>query len=242
MINTFKLSELIRSVFGKKRPFTSVVLLCAGSGERMGEPKQFMEISGLPVFVRAAMNAAESPYVDEIVIVGRNTDLSRIRELCDSHNLTKITQICAGGETRQESALAGFESISPKSKYVVFHDAARCLCCARFFDLTITKAYEKGAAIAAKRVTDTIKEASGTTIKATVPRENLWAAATPQVFKVNLYSAAAYTAKKDGFTVTDDSSLCERLGVPVELVDCGDENIKLTTPGDVAIAEAMLIL
>ena len=241
-----KLADILRVFSDKenKRCFTSAVILAAGSGRRFGSEKgkkQFVPVCSVPVLVHTLRAFEASSYITEIVIVTSPEDVRRCEEYRDQYGFTKITAIVTGGDDRQSSAKKGFDAISEKAEYVAIHDGARCLITPDMIDRTVRAAYESGAAIAAEKSRDTVKRASvGTTIAETLDREFIWLAKTPQVFLANMYRAAVYTAEKESFRATDDSSLVERLGFKVTPVECGGENIKLTTPVDVHIAEAIL--
>jgi 2-C-methyl-D-erythritol 4-phosphate cytidylyltransferase len=144
--------------------------------------------------------------------------------------------------TRQESVLNGLEKINPKAKFVAIADGARCLTNEDQITAVCRAAYKYKAATAAHRSTDTVKIAdSKGFIESTADRSTVWLAQTPQVFKTSLYRAAAYTALKKGFEATDDNSLVEFIKHPVRLVECGAQNIKITTREDLPVAEAILL-
>ena len=227
-----------------RRYFTSAILLAAGSGDRFGQVmgrKQFCPVCGVPALVHTLRAFEASSYIHEIIIVTRDSEIPRCREYADMYGMRKVTKIIAGGNDRQASAKLGFDAISDKSKYVAIHDGARCLITTDIIDNTIRSAYEHGAAIAAERSRDTVKIATDTGFAKDSPdRNTVWLAKTPQVFRADMYRAAVYTAEKDGVRATDDSMLVERLGFKVKMVECGNENIKLTTPNDLILAEAIM--
>ena len=238
----FKLGELLHAINGTKRPKMAALILAGGSGTRLGsdKPKQHLEILGKSVVERTLRAFEECPYVDEIIIAGRSDDLEIYRELVKSSALKKVSAIVAGGADRQESAFKAFLKISEDTRYVAIHDAARCLITPEQITRVAVEAFSCGAAIAACKAKDTIKIADGNKIKETPDRDTVWQAQTPQIMKADLYRACIYTALKDGCKGTDDASLCERHGFEVRLVDTGYENIKITTPIDLVIAEAII--
>jgi 2-C-methyl-D-erythritol 4-phosphate cytidylyltransferase len=220
------------------------VILAAGSGRRFGDEKgkkQFVPVCSEPVLVHTLRAFEACDYITEIVVVTAAEDIRRCEEYRDGYGFTKVRAIIAGGEDRQASAKKGFDAISDKAEFVAIHDGARCLVTPDLIAQTVRSAYRQGAAVAAEKSRDTVKRTSAAgVIEETMDRETVWLAKTPQVFLANMYRAAVYTAEKDGFRATDDSSLVERLGFRVRTVDCGGDNIKLTTPVDVYIAEAIL--
>ncbi len=240
-----KLNSFIRAVTFTRRPKTAAVILAAGVGARMqrkdGKTKQLLTLAGVPVVVRTVTAFDKSPYIDEIVLVARKEEIETLKALFEVFEMKHSVRIVAGGETRQASALIGFESISPKMKFVAIHDAARCLVTEEMIAKVVSAAYATGAASAGMPIYDTVKKVDKSScIEETVDRSNLWRATTPQVFRSELYRAAAYIAKNENFAATDDNMLAEHIGHKVRLIDCGDQNIKLTTPTDVYVAEAIL--
>ncbi|MBE6611083.1 MAG: 2-C-methyl-D-erythritol 4-phosphate cytidylyltransferase [Ruminococcaceae bacterium] len=225
--------------------FTSAIIAAAGRGTRMcdesGTTKQMMELCGLPVIVRTLKAFEESALINEIIVVALAEEIEIYDRYRSEYGLTKISAIVPGGDTRQESVLCGFEAISDKSDFVAIHDGARCLITPEMIDKVLNEAFRKGAATAAVKASDTVKRADiKGFITETINRDELWLAQTPQIFKTEVYRAAAYVAKEEGFAATDDNMLAEHVGFQVKLVDCGTDNIKITTPADLAIAEVIL--
>ncbi|MBE6713725.1 MAG: 2-C-methyl-D-erythritol 4-phosphate cytidylyltransferase [Ruminococcaceae bacterium] len=220
--------------------FTSAVILAAGNGTRFGGnvKKQFIDVLGVPCIARTVMAFEKCPLIDEIVLVG---DESAISPALSGYSFKKITKIVAGGETRQDSALLGFDSISDKAKYVAIHDGARCLITPEMIEDTVHAAYKYRAAASAHKSSDTVKicDENGL-VKETTDRDRIWLVQTPQIFNTDVYRVSAYMAKRDRVVVTDDCMLCERLGFDVKMVECGRENIKLTTPDDLMLCEAII--
>ncbi len=241
------LSAFSKTEYEMEKRFNSVIVVAAGKGSRMGEElgttKQLAEIEKLPVIVRTIQQFDSCPFVNEIVVVARKEEIVHYNGFIKRYDLKKIRAVVAGGETRQDSVLNGFKAVSKKCEYVAIHDGARCLVTPEMIKKVFLAAYRYGAATAAKHASDTIKRADKNGfICETVDRSVLWHAQTPQVFKANIYRAAAYIAKKQGDVVTDDCMLAENLGFKVKLVDCTNENIKLTTYDDLYVAEAILRL
>lgn len=225
-------------------PYTSAVILAAGAGQRFSNvsgEKQNRELCGIPVIVRTITAFERCSLVDEIVVVCRAEDLEEYKTFSEKYGFKKIKAVTEGGSERMESALAGFEQTSDKAKFTAIHDGARCLITPEQIESVLRAAYDKGAAAAGHPSTDTVKYSEdGMFIGETVERSKVWLIGTPQVFMSNMYRAAVYMAKKDGVSVTDDCMMAERLGFKVRLVDIGCENIKITNPEDIYIAEAIL--
>lgn len=237
---TYRLASALRFFRHAPRPRTAAIILSGGSGTRLGGeiPKQFLPVGGIPILVRSVIAFESSPYIDEIVIVSRRQDIEKTKALCAEYGLRKVIAVVKGADTRQGSALSGFAAIGKKTEFVAIHDAARCMIEPEAIADVVAEAYACRAASAGYRVKDTIKEtdACGNVLR-TVDRERLYAAATPQVFDARLYRAAAYSALRAGVSVTDDNALCERIGQTVRMIDCGDENFKITTRTDLEHAE-----
>ena len=252
-MNSFanKLSAVLSALSPREaemeKRYNSVIIVAAGKGSRMGDElsttKQLAKIENIPVIVRTIQQFDSCSFVNEIVVVARKEEIGNYSDFIKRYNFKKIRSVVAGGESRQDSVLNGFKAISKKCKYVAIHDGARCLVTPEMIKKVFSAAYKYGAAIAAKRASDTIKLADKDGfVRETLDRSAIWQAQTPQVFKADLYRAAAYIAKKNGDNATDDCMLAENLGFKVKLVDCTGENIKLTTYDDLYLAEAMLRL
>lgn len=234
--------EVFRAANGTAgKHFTSAIIAAAGSSERFGENKQALNILDVPVLIHTLRAYDASDCIDEVIIVTRKDDIELWQKQCDLFSIKKVKKIIEGGKTRQESVLKGFEAIDEKAKFVAIADGARCLVTPTNINDVCFAAYKNKAATAAHQATDTVKIArSGRFIESSPDRSTVWLAQTPQVFKVNLYRAAAYTALKENVNVTDDNSLVEFIGHPIYLVECGAQNIKITTKDDVIIAESIL--
>ena len=245
---TKTLAGILRAVSGKPHPknFTSVVVCAAGSSTRMealmGEPrKQFMELCGMPVVARTLKAFEAADTIHEIIVVAREDELSLYDGFKETYGLTKLTKVVKGGETRQESARLGSDEVDERCKFVAIADAARCLITPDEIQRVCHAAYQWNAASAGIKATDTVKVCdSSAFIDSTPDREYVWMAQTPQVFALNLYRAAAYVARDEGMTATDDNQMLEHIRVPVKMVACNRENIKITEPSDVIFATAIL--
>jgi 2-C-methyl-D-erythritol 4-phosphate cytidylyltransferase len=223
-------------VTGKKEK-VGAVIVAAGKSQRMGDvDKMFTPLGGQPVLLRTTRPFQQCPQIDQIVVV-----VSRERErLCQSllagPDWSKVTHICLGGKRRQDSVAEGLKHLAG-CDWVVIHDGARPLVTVELIERGLEAARETGAAVAAVPVTDTIKVSrEDGTVHETPPRQNLWAVQTPQVFQVKIIAEAYQNASED---VTDSSSLVERLGYKVKLYMGAYDNIKITTPADLVLAEML---
>lgn len=142
-----------------KKHFTSAVIAAAGSGTRMesSTTKQLIELCGIPVVARTLLAFEHDANIDEIIVAARPDEIPLYREFAEKYKIDKLTEVVAGGETRQESVLRGFEKISDKSEFVAIHDGARCLITTDTIDKVLRAAYSWGAATAASHISDTVK-------------------------------------------------------------------------------------
>lgn len=235
--------DILHALMRRKRALSAVILAGGASSRFGGEtPKQYREIAGLSVLGHTLRAFEACPEVSEIIVVCPEGDGEKVAAIAKDAGISKFRRAVRGGETRQRSAILGFAQISEKSGYVAFHDAARCLITPEAISAVYREAVLSGTgAIACAPVTDTVKKKTALgTVEETLDRDGLAAAATPQIFRENLYRAVAYTAQRDGFVGTDEASLCEHYGFSVRLVDCGRSNIKITYPEDLLFAEAVL--
>jgi len=213
------------------------IIVAAGSSRRMGGvDKVFAPLGGKPILARVvdAFEACQS--VHQVVIVVSKQNLNKCRQLVAEQRWSKVTEVCPGGKRRQDSVAAGLSQLE-NCDWVVIHDGARPLVTVDLIKQGLTEARETGAAVAAVPVTDTIKVAGDDRIvHQTLPRQNLWAVQTPQVFRLDIIAEAYRQAEGE---VTDDASLVERLGYKVKLYRGAYDNIKVTTPDDLALAEIL---
>lgn len=235
------INGMLDRVGGFRSKFNSAIILAGGSGSRAGgsTTKQLALLCGIPVIVRTVNVFEACDFIKEIIIVAKEDELHLYEDFKEQYGWKKVAATVVGGDSRQRSVLNGFKHVSDKSQYVYIHDGARCLITEDMIARVGHTACVHGAAIAAQKATDTVKIKNGSTLT-TPDRDSVWLAQTPQVFKTEMYRAAAFSAVKNKSTVTDDASLCEALGFAVMPVDCTSQNMKITTPYDFAIAEAIL--
>ncbi len=211
-----------------------------------GAPKQFLALKGLPILVHSLRAFLGVPAVTAIYVAVRETEQERVSAMLAEHGLSAKVQVVPGGDNRQESvanALAELPSTSA-ADIVLVHDAVRPLIDSATIARTIAAIEKHGAAIVATPAIDTIKQvertADGALITATIPRELIVHAQTPQGATVPLMRRAFAEAAADEFTGTDESSLLERANIPVFVVQGSSRNFKVTQPGDLEIAEFYL--
>ena len=233
-----KLSNKIRNVH---HSFCSCVVLAAGNSERMGEDKLAMQLTDRSVLAQTlcALNACEA--VDELIVVTKQEKLEAVSALREEYGITKMTKAVIGGATRTESALHGVTEASRKAKIIAIHDAARPLVTDEIVADAVHNAVIYLAAAPAVPVKDTLKTAADGMVTATPDRAALYAVQTPQAFHADIIKAALTKAVQSGAQYTDDCAAAEAMGVQVRLSLGSDENIKITTPTDIAVARAILV-
>lgn len=218
------------------------IIVAAGRGERMGSPlnKVYLPLGDDPVLVHSLRVFEDSKLIKSYVVAAGCSDLSFCRTLLSAYPLPKLAGIVAGGETRQESVAAGLKALPQDCQVVVVHDGARPLLSQEILDGAVMRAMSAGAVVVAVQVKDTVKVVEDGKIKGTPNRSSLWIAQTPQVFHCALLGEALDAARASGYQGTDDASLVERLGHQVKVYPGSYENIKITTPEDLAVAQAFL--
>lgn len=220
-----------------------LLIAAAGSGRRMGASgnKLLLEVSGRPVLAWTLEAALATPVIRWIGIVGQPLDEAAITAIVAAADPDRPVRWIVGGATRQESVSRGLAALPAEAEGVLIHDGARCLVEPELLERCAAAVAAGRAVIAATPVTDTIKQVDAEgTITATPDRADLWAAQTPQGFPVAQLRQAHARASHEGWSVTDDAALFERLGWPVQVLQAPPSNIKLTTPFDLTVAEAVL--
>jgi 2-C-methyl-D-erythritol 4-phosphate cytidylyltransferase len=217
---------------------TAAIIVAAGKGERMGGvDKIFAPLAGRPLLARTVETFENCSAIDRIVIVLGQHNIEAGKRLITEYGWKKVTDICIGGKERYESVSNGLKMLIDCG-WVVIHDGARPLVTGQMIQTGLEEAKETGAAVAAVQATDTIKISSDDNfIVGTPPREKLWAVQTPQVFRFDIIKAAHAAEDKN---VTDDAMLVEKLGYRVKLYTGSYDNIKITTPVDLSLAEILV--
>jgi 2-C-methyl-D-erythritol 4-phosphate cytidylyltransferase len=219
------------------------IIPAAGAGRRMGSAveKQFLHLRGIPILAHTLRVFDKSPKIDGIVLVVAPQQRQALEgEVLGPHPCEKLLRVIDGGAERQDSVANGLRAIPPDCELVVVHDGVRPLVSIDLLEAVLEAAHHYGAAIAAIPAGDTVKQADSQKVVATLERETIWLAQTPQIFRAKLLRRAYEKAARDQAVVTDDAALVERIGVTVHLVHGSPENIKVTTPGDLLLAEAIL--
>lgn len=244
---------------------TAAVVAAAGAGLRMGvgENKVYLSLLGRPVLFWSLKALQDSAAVDWIVVVTDENSVERcVEEVVSRYGLSKVKKVVPGGATRRESVLRGLLQVPDGTELVVVHDGARPLASPELIDTVVGVAAMEGACIPAVEVVDTVKsvgdpragaageDGSGSPLPpgsrpaayvlATVDRERLRLAQTPQAFKMEVLSAALKRSVEEA-PVTDDSQLVELAGMPVAVVEGCRENLKITYPSDLTVAESLLM-
>lgn len=218
------------------------VVLAGGAGRRMGreDNKVFLPLRGIPAIVRTIVPF--SALCDSLVVVTRQGEEKAMERLLERFGLGRLVhRVVCGGEDRQASVRAGLEALPQDAEMVLVHDGARPLVTEAVIQRVIASVQERGSGVAAVPVTDTIKRAGADgQVRETLSRQELFAMQTPQGFEVELLRRAHDRAAETGFVATDDAALLEHAGIPVFLCQGDPENIKLTTPLDLALAERIL--
>ena len=224
-----------------------VILPAAGLGTRMAgpQPKQFMELGGVPILVHSLRAFAAVERVKAIYVAVREPEMGRVRAQVEKFGFASRVYVVEGGDSRQESVAHALAAIAAAPEDIVLvHDAVRPLIDAATIERTIEAVEQYGAAIVGLPAVDTIKQvgrtAHGALITATIPREFVVLAQTPQGFRFELLERAFREATTDGFVGTDEASVLERAGLPVAVVPGSQVNLKITQPGDLELAEFYL--
>jgi 2-C-methyl-D-erythritol 4-phosphate cytidylyltransferase len=220
----------------------SAIIVAAGSGVRLGSdvPKAFVKLAGRTMLSYSLATIRQVTSIVEVVIAVPAGFENVARAEVAAAGLDIPVKITPGGIERQDSVRIALDLTSAESDLVIVHDAARPLATPALFEACLIAASRAGGAIAAIPVSDTLKRVAGRAITATVVRAGLWQAQTPQAFRRDLLVAAHQRALSEKIAATDDADLVERTAARVEVVECTTANIKITTPSDLAIVEAIL--
>jgi len=226
----------------------TVLVPAAGMGRRMGGSlsKQYLDLAGRPILTRTLALFDRHPAIEHIYPIVPQDEIPYCQQHCiEPYRFLKVRRLIAGGCERQDSVRNGLlalqeDGLAQAERIVLVHDGVRPLFNPELLDELIGRIAEQGACIVGVPVKDTIKEVAGGAICGTPERSRLWQAQTPQGFQYRLLSEAFALADRNGYIGTDEASLLERTGVPVNLLQGDYFNIKVTTPEDLVIAQALL--
>lgn len=218
-----------------------VIIVAAGSSTRMqGINKQFMHILGVPVIARTLMTFEACADISKIIIVTAKDSIMDMQLVCEKYSINKVTDIVEGGLNRHQSVMNGVSQLDVNDKKVLIHDGARPFVTVKNINEVVTALDDYDAALCAGKINDTVKKVDKNgLVQETIDRTMLYAAQTPQGVDVLKYKEACNNIENaDDFT--DDASIMEAAGYTVKIVLSSGKNIKITTPDDIAFAEALV--
>jgi 2-C-methyl-D-erythritol 4-phosphate cytidylyltransferase len=219
------------------------IIVAGGKSERMGPSvdKAFLSLGNKPVLAYSLLAFEHCPLIDGVILVVRKDRLDGARSMVQMYGCNKVKKVVAGGAQRQVSVMNGLSAFDEEIRIVSIHDGARPCVSVDVIAETIQSAKRYGSGVAAVKVTDTIKSVDrGVTVDKTLDRSKLWAVQTPQTFKYDLLMNAYECVQKKKLSITDDASAVELTKGDVRLVPSDQTNIKITTPGDLALAATLL--
>jgi 2-C-methyl-D-erythritol 4-phosphate cytidylyltransferase len=222
--------------------FTSVIIPAAGFGERMGATisKQFLMLNDKPILVHTLDRFERCGDIDEIIVATQRSSFSIIEDIRSKYGMTKLRPPVEGGERRQDSIANALRYVDPRTAIIAVHDAVRPFVHLREISQSIETARYFGASIIAVRAKDTMKQASTDgRVERTLNRSSLWSVQTPQTFQRKILEDAYAHAAANDIVATDDSFLAEQIGIHPIIVEGSYENIKITTPDDLLLAELL---
>lgn len=235
------LNKIFRREKKRTRPYCTALIAAAGSSTRYGgENKLLQPLDGIPVLARTLLAIDSAQSIDEIIIAAREDELLAYAELCRTFGIRKRVKVVPGGKTRTESVLRAALEAPPETELLAVQDGARPLVTSALIDEVVLAAQQYHAAAPAIPVTDTVKVAVNGVVESTPERSKLFAVQTPQAFDAELLKAALQDALRANAALTDDCSAVERFGKEVHLTEGDAENIKITRPLDLIVAEAIL--
>ncbi|HVP37105.1 MAG TPA: 2-C-methyl-D-erythritol 4-phosphate cytidylyltransferase [Terriglobales bacterium] len=219
------------------------IIAAGGRGERMGGelPKQFIQIKRKPLLAYTLEKFEKSDLINEIVLVVPDEYVGLASyQVVDVFDFRKIRKIISGGKERQDSVHKALLSLPANTDIVTIHDGVRPFVSEEKIVKSIEMCQQDKAVILALLINETVKRVDDRIVITTLDREKLWVAQTPQTFEYKLIMEAYKKAEKDSFIGTDDSSLVERLGIKVKILEGDHDNIKITTPEDLVLAERII--
>ncbi len=220
----------------------TAIIPAAGIGKRMNLPteKQYMLLCGKPVIVHTLELFDKHPLINRIILAVSPKRINSIKKFLAPYDILGKVDFVEGGKERCFSVENAFETLKKSEEIVLIHDSVRPFVTKKQIDVLIENAQKYGASALAKKVTDTIKKADGDICKETIDRTNLWSMQTPQVFKRELLKKAFDNAKKTGDYGTDECYIVEKIGADIKLVENKSDNMKITNPKDLELAELIM--
>lgn len=220
----------------------TAIIAAAGAGRRMkaDRPKQLLTLDDTPILIYTIRKFDACRLIGRIIVAAPQESVDEIRRLVAAAGFSKPVSVVQGGARRQDSVAVAMQHLGPDTTIVAVHDAVRPFVQIEEIEAVIQEAHKSGAAVLAIPIVDTVKQIRKNLIDSTLTRENLVLTQTPQVFRIEVLREAFERAKRDEYYGTDESSLVERLGRPVAVVRGSERNIKITRPGDLALARFFL--
>ncbi|MBI4766629.1 MAG: 2-C-methyl-D-erythritol 4-phosphate cytidylyltransferase [Deltaproteobacteria bacterium] len=221
---------------------TIALITAAGKGQRMqsSTPKQYLSLGGKPILAQTLQVFEDCSAIDGIYVIVPEEQMDMVqKEIVEKYHFKKVLKVVRGGRVRQYSVWNGLNAISAGCSIVVVHDGVRPLISSRLIARSVDAAQKNGAAVVGVLARDTVKRAAAGKKIQTLPREEIWLAQTPQTFQFPLLMKSYQKAHREEILGTDDAYLVERLGYPVTLIPGDYSNIKITTPEDLILAEAL---
>ena len=231
-----KVSDFLRKAH---HSFCTVVVVAAGNSVRMGRDKLMLPLCGTPILARTLTALNNCRAVDELIVVTQLEKLDAVGAMREEYDIHKLTKIVLGGKTRTESALAGVTEADSRAKIICIHDGVRPFVTNEIIEDVVHYAVLYHAAAPAIPVKDTIKRADHGVVTDTPDRAALFAVQTPQAFQADIIKAALTSAVQNNQSFTDDCAAVEAIGVKAYLSRGSEDNIKITTPTDLYLAEAI---
>jgi 2-C-methyl-D-erythritol 4-phosphate cytidylyltransferase len=220
----------------------TAIIAAAGAGRRMkaDRPKQLLTLENVPILIYTIRKFDASALINRILVAAPQESVEEIRKLVAAAGFAKPVSVVQGGARRQDSVAVAMQHLGPDTTIVAVHDAVRPFVQVEEIEAVILEAQKSGAAVLAIPIVDTVKQIRKDVVDSTLTREHLVLAQTPQVFRVEVLREAFERAKRDEYYGTDESSLVERIGRAVAVVRGSERNIKITRPGDLALARFLL--
>lgn len=216
------------------------VVVAAGEGARFGKAKAFVGLAGIPMIAHSLIVLAKVPAIEGVVLVVSPSQLDEGNALVEATVPSIRVEVVTGGATRQASVRAGLAAVPNDARSIVVHDAARPLVTTALVEAALAALSNAAGAVVAVPAHDTLKRERDGAVTETVARDGLWRAQTPQAFRADVLRRAHQAAAGDDAEATDDAVLVERTGEQVVIVPGDERNLKVTTPADLTIAEALL--